>query len=249
MGVKIEMRNLKIKIGLTVLVAGALLFVPLNDNYTYGYGESSWLPGSTTNPPQGQNTNPEPGKPQLYQPGSSLLPLAVGNGQVRLNWVRSELATDYTIGYGIKSGQYIYGVSSTGNNTNFTISHLAPGVRYYFAVRATNGGRPGPWSKEWSFVAPGRGGNTNTFVNNFRPQSNPNLSSYNNVPMPTALPVQQLPQEQGQYIPPQVNQGQGNVQPTQAPQVNNPANTGPVQQTQPGLFDGIVNFFKGLFGM
>lgn len=232
-----------LKAGLITLAVGGILAVPLNNNFTYGYGESSVLPGSTTDAPQGQNTNPQPAKPILFEPGHALLPRAIGNGQVRLNWVRSDRSTWYTIGYGLQPGRYIYGVSNTGNTDNFTIGYLTPGRRYYFAVRGNNNGRPGPWSQEWSVVANGR---TNTRAaaavygaNMYNKPANNINNAYVPAPLPTA--VVSVPTYSQPTVPPVVQQQ--NSAPTVVPQ---PVTQAPQEK---GLLQKVGGFFGGLFGL
>lgn len=65
-----------------------------------------------------------------------------------LSWTAVSGITHYSLSYGLSSGNYIYGVSNTGNTTSFTISELDPGSNYCFAVRAVNGCAPGGLSNE-----------------------------------------------------------------------------------------------------
>src|SRR5260221_7851821 len=66
-----------------------------------------------------------------------------GVGQITLNWSRYNPLTDnYSIFYGVKSGQYIYSVPSTGNTVSYTIGALTPGVRYFFSLQPYSNGQP-----------------------------------------------------------------------------------------------------------
>jgi hypothetical protein len=61
----------------------------------------------------------------------------------QITWTVVTNATHYTISYGTKPGEYIYGVPNTGKVTSYVIGSLVPGVRYYFVVRAVNDCMPG----------------------------------------------------------------------------------------------------------
>lgn len=74
----------------------------------------------------------------------------VSSTSVKISWTASELATDYTISYGKKSGEYIYGVPNTTNQTSFTISFLEPSQQYFFRVIALRGCAPSSPSNEVS---------------------------------------------------------------------------------------------------
>ncbi|HJZ05684.1 hypothetical protein A2634_05135 [Candidatus Amesbacteria bacterium RIFCSPHIGHO2_01_FULL_48_32] len=63
-----------------------------------------------------------------------------------LSWSTVPNASHYTIGYGLKTDDYIYGVSNTGNVTTYTIGSLDPSQSYYFALRAVNNCMPGDWA-------------------------------------------------------------------------------------------------------
>jgi hypothetical protein len=67
-------------------------------------------------------------------------------------------ASYYSIAYGIKSGEYIYGVPNTGNVTTFTVGGLDPNQTYYFQVRAVHDCMPGDPSNQSSSGAGGIGG-------------------------------------------------------------------------------------------
>jgi len=102
-----------------------------------------------------------PAQVVLYEPGHYLLPKATGVGEVRLNWLKADRATKYTLGFGVQPGIYIYGLPDVGDTDHFTVQHLNPGTKYYFAVRGVNDCKPGAWSREWATVV-GRGGAVTT---------------------------------------------------------------------------------------
>lgn len=58
--------------------------------------------------------------------------------------------TTYTLRYGHKSGEYVYGLADFEPPANWmmTVDELKPGTTYYFQVRAGNGCAPGNWSNE-----------------------------------------------------------------------------------------------------
>lgn len=72
---------------------------------------------------------------------------AVGSNSVKLVWTKVIGANSYAIFYGPTSGNYLYGVPSTGDTDNFTINGLASG---FFTLRAINGCQPGDPSAEVS---------------------------------------------------------------------------------------------------
>lgn len=138
---------------LIVFVFALLVLIPLNSNFTFGYGTVST---PTCN-------NEKPGQPVLYEPNHPLLPRATGAGEVRLNWLKAARANKYTVGFGTSPGNYIYGANDIADTDNFTVRFLTPGTRYYFAVKGVNECKPGDWSREWSAVV-GRSGGTTAFV-------------------------------------------------------------------------------------
>jgi len=94
-----------------------------------------------------------PGEPphcgaELPEAPTLLEVTSVGSGQVLLSWTKANRATHYTLTYGLESGNYIFGVSDTGNITDFTVSDLDPAATYCFAVRAVNDCAPGNLSNE-----------------------------------------------------------------------------------------------------
>ncbi len=60
-----------------------------------------------------------------------------------LTWTAVSPVTHYAISYGLKPGEYQYGVPNTGNVTSFSIGGLDPNASYYFSVRAINDCTPG----------------------------------------------------------------------------------------------------------
>ncbi|MCR4277145.1 MAG: fibronectin type III domain-containing protein [Candidatus Roizmanbacteria bacterium] len=146
------MKNVLFRIGLVVFVFALLVVVPHNFNLIFGYAAGT--PGCT---------NEKPAQVVLYEPNHALLPKATGAGEVRLNWLKATRANKYTIGFGTSSGNYIYGAANIADTNNYTVGHLNPGTRYYFAVKGVNGCMPGDWSREWSAVV-GRGGGTSTLT-------------------------------------------------------------------------------------
>lgn len=68
-------------------------------------------------------------------------------GEVELFWDPVELATHYTISYGLSSGNYLYGVPNTGKVNSFKIGDLGSG-NYCFVVRAVNDCAPSEPSNE-----------------------------------------------------------------------------------------------------
>ncbi|KKT58501.1 MAG: hypothetical protein UX91_C0006G0039 [Candidatus Amesbacteria bacterium GW2011_GWB1_47_19] len=65
-----------------------------------------------------------------------------------LAWSLIDNATHYTILYGLKPGDYIYGVPNTGQVTSYTVDALDPGQTYYFAVKAVNNCMPSDSSSD-----------------------------------------------------------------------------------------------------
>jgi hypothetical protein len=55
-----------------------------------------------------------------------------------LTWTASTPVTHYSISYGIKQGEYIYGAANVGNVNSYTVGSLTPGVQYYFSINAVN---------------------------------------------------------------------------------------------------------------
>jgi hypothetical protein len=158
---KLNMLKGLIKISLLCLVFIVVTVIPSNSSLVFGYGSNSGdaptFAGSTTEPPVCNKEKPS--QVILYEPNHYLLPKATKPGEVRLNWLKVDKATTYTIAFGLASHNYIYGLPDTGNTDNFTVGNLSIGKTYYFVVRGVNDCMPGPWSREWS-VKVGRGSST-----------------------------------------------------------------------------------------
>ena len=67
---------------------------------------------------------------------------------VELKWSKNPNATDYNVSYGPGSGNYLYGLSGTGNTDTVTISELDSNQRYCFVVSPVNDCAPGQISNE-----------------------------------------------------------------------------------------------------
>ena len=74
---------------------------------------------------------------------------SLGGGSVELTWDNVASASSWTVGYGVQSGKYIYGVHNFGDSASRGIKiNELPGGTYYFALRANNGCMPGAFSGE-----------------------------------------------------------------------------------------------------
>ena len=73
---------------------------------------------------------------------------SAGTGKMDIAWTPVDGVTHYSLVYGPSSGNYLYGVSNTGNVTSFTVGGLDPGKNYCFAVQGVNDCAPGPLSNE-----------------------------------------------------------------------------------------------------
>lgn len=71
-----------------------------------------------------------------------------GTGQMTLSWTAVSGVTNYALSYGLTPGNYLYGVTNTGNTTSFTVGELDPGKNYCFAVLGVNDCASGPLSNE-----------------------------------------------------------------------------------------------------
>lgn len=204
------MKNVLFKVGLVIFVFALLIVVPLNLNLTYGYSTN------TTDAPTCGNEKPD--QPVLFEPNHALLSRATGAGEVRLNWLKAARANKYTVGFGLSSGNYIYGANDIADTDNFTVRSLTPGTRYYFAVKGVNECKPGDWSREWSAVVGGGGGTSTT---TFARATGRNTS-------PTIVP----------------RRGTGNLVPTVVvPTIEGQAFTEPTPTPTVGFFQRIFNFF------
>lgn len=215
-----------LKVSLIALVVTVIALTPGNSKLLFGYGDTAGQFHKFVC----ENTTPL--KVVFYEPNHPALPKTTVKGEVILNWLKlKENADKYTIAYGVQPGNYIYGVTDTGNVNSFTVRYLNPGTRYYFIVRGVNGCMPGPWSQEWSAVAPGGSGvggnvvltgnaggttggnplpgNTGTKLTSPRPTTNPSVK-------PSTVP------------------GTGGSQDTRG-------------NARVGGFQGLLNWFRGLF--
>ena len=211
------MKNVLPKVGLVIFVFALLVIVPLNVNQIFGYG--------TVSTPTCDNE--KPGQPVLYEPNHPLLPRATGAGEVRLNWLKVASANKYTIGFGTSPGNYIYGAANIADTNNYTVGHLNPGTRYYFAVKGVNECKPGDWSREWSAVVGRRG--TTALVGT--------TGSTGRIIVPSVVPSV-TPRRQGTVT------GVPTLIPTAVEQ-NRPPVAEPTPTPRPGFFRRILNFFLG----
>ncbi len=69
---------------------------------------------------------------------------------VKISWTKVPKATHYTISYGVKSGEYIYGVPNTGDTNNYLVESLVKNGKYFFVVQAVNDCAPSDRSSEVS---------------------------------------------------------------------------------------------------
>lgn len=80
-----------------------------------------------------------------------------GSSQVMLSWSPATNVSRYALVYGLSSGNYQFGALSVdgGSQTNYTVTHLTPGVRYYFQIWSfCEDSGPATPSNEVSIVAP-----------------------------------------------------------------------------------------------
>lgn len=78
----------------------------------------------------------KPGKPTLIAVSYKNSTTAV------LDWTKVPGANNYMISYGLKPGNYIYGVAQTGDVNHYEVGSLTPNVKYYFIVYALNNCQP-----------------------------------------------------------------------------------------------------------
>jgi LPXTG-site transpeptidase (sortase) family protein len=108
-------------------------------------GNQSGTSDSGTSTPSAPTCNSsDPG------PVTLLSVIRKGSSSVELKWTKSVSATHYTITYGPSSGNYMYGVTNTGNTDTIIISGLIPNQKYFFAVIPVNDCMPGKISNEVS---------------------------------------------------------------------------------------------------
>lgn len=165
----------------------------------------------------------------------------VSSGTVEVTWDDVDLASSWTVAYGVKSGTYIYGVHNFGDDQSraIRISQL-PGGTYYFALRANNGCMPGQFSAEKT-ISLGGGTTTTTSttpVTYDTTPATPTPTTSTKVPTPktttTATKVSPTPVSQVTTVP---HTGADQA----APQV-------PETPQKLTFWQKVVNFFKGLFG-
>lgn len=99
--------------------------------------------------PQNHNDNNGGGNPpgapvcDSAKPAAPQLLSVLRNGTTAtVSWTAVATADHYSIVYGTTPGNYVYGVSNTGNVTSYTIGSLDPNATYYFSVRAINNCMP-----------------------------------------------------------------------------------------------------------
>ncbi len=213
------------KITTAVFVLGLLTLIPLNAKLTFGY---------TPDPYQCNKEVPD--KVVLYEPNHVLLPRATGQGEVRLNWLKANRANKYSVGFGVESGKYIYGSVDVGNTDHFIVRYLAPGKKYYFAVKGVNDCMPGEWSREWAAVV-GRGG----LVTILTRTTGTGSTGGNILPSPTGSRRQTIvnPTNVPSVVPTAVENNNLPLAPENVVQ--------PTPTPAPGFFQRILNFF-GLGG-
>jgi hypothetical protein len=222
---------MKIKTFFSVMILLSLVLLVSASRAYASYGSTSDSGSSSTNTTGTPQCNADvPGTPVLYEPNHPLLPKATGAGEVRLNWLKAQKANKYTIGYGLSPRNYIYGAADISDADNYTVGHLNPGTRYYFAVKGVNVCMPGEWSREWSAVV-GGGGGSSTLTYTVTGSTEGNV----------VLTVTPTPVLGGQ--------GFGNVVPTVVVPTAEPQNLPPVVIPTPtpkiGFFQRILNFLLG----
>jgi len=77
-----------------------------------------------------------------------LLSASKSGSEAILAWTAVDPVTHYNLSYGLSSGNYQYGVSNTGNVTNYNVGGLDPAADYCFIVRAVNDCAPSNPSNE-----------------------------------------------------------------------------------------------------
>lgn len=85
---------------------------------------------------------------------------APSGGAAVLSWIPVQGATGYRVDRGTAPGHYT-ATSSVGSVTSHVVTGLTPGVRYYFAIAATNGGDTSGPSNEVAVDIPTGSGVTN----------------------------------------------------------------------------------------
>ncbi len=80
---------------------------------------------------------------------ANLMAAPAGIGQILLSWqAAAEPVDHYSLVYGLRPGGYLYGNLDIGKTTNYVVSGLTPGRRYYFTVAAVHGCATGAYSNE-----------------------------------------------------------------------------------------------------
>lgn len=122
---------------------------------------------------------------------------ALNTHQASLSWNPQTNATHYGIVYGLKPGVYLYGAANVGNTSSYTVSGLAAGNRYYFAVFAVNDCAPSDYSNEVGIIMPSPAGTaeTSSEVGSAFTPLNPNTEAIPFLmakPRPSATPLPAL---------------------------------------------------------
>jgi hypothetical protein len=137
------------------LVAQAGGAFPITSPITPPVDPTATPSASPTASPESGSTNS--GSTEVSAPGcADMRPIAthllsverVSATSVKLQWSKVERITHYSISFGSKHGEYIYGIDNTGNGTEFVVSSLVSNQNYYFVVYAHNGCAPSEKSNE-----------------------------------------------------------------------------------------------------
>ncbi len=128
------------------------------DNIAISFAAPTSTPTPTSVPTSASTSFRPAGAPSCQDTVPSSAPwlssaVAIGASSVNINFTNAGNPVDhYTLEYGTKSGEYIYGVDSFGDigksNQTYTIGSLASNTTYYIRVRGGNGCAVGPWSNE-----------------------------------------------------------------------------------------------------
>ncbi|MBC7785069.1 MAG: fibronectin type III domain-containing protein [Burkholderiales bacterium] len=87
-------------------------------------------------------------------PGS-LAATPVSSSQIDLTWVDSTGETSYILEYSLQSTfSTIATANPLANATNFSVTGLEPGAKYFFRLKGTNGFGPGPYSNTANAATP-----------------------------------------------------------------------------------------------
>jgi hypothetical protein len=74
---------------------------------------------------------------------------------VVLRWSLPLEVTSTALSYGVKSGEYIYGIPTLPTGNEFKINNLEPGREYYFVMQSTQGCSQSAFSDEVKVFVPG----------------------------------------------------------------------------------------------